>query len=291
MPSLRVGYVPEHFSTPLFFAQQQGYYEKNGVEVEFIPFPSGSGHLIQSLKDKSIDVTIGLTEAFVAGIGKGSDFYKIVGTYVQSPLCWAISTGIKRDDIKSVKDIRGKSIGISRIGSGSHVMAFVLANKEGWTEPFNFEIHNDFKNLRDGVNHGGTVSPSDAFMWELFTTKKYYDNGEIKQIGRIYTPWPSWVISASADVDHSALKALLSAINEGITYFNTHHPEAVEYISTNLDYSAEDASAWLETVQFSKNVSMVDKTVIVDKTVTILKSAGVLDASAGDKVYLSSVNV
>lgn len=52
--SLKVGYVPEHFSTPLFFAQQQGFYAKNGVEIEFLPYPSGSGHLIQSLQDKTI---------------------------------------------------------------------------------------------------------------------------------------------------------------------------------------------------------------------------------------------
>jgi ABC-type nitrate/sulfonate/bicarbonate transport system substrate-binding protein len=62
------------------------------------------------------DVSVGLTEAFVAGIGKGSDWYKLVGTYVQSPLCWAISTGSKRNDISSTADIRGKTIGISRIG-------------------------------------------------------------------------------------------------------------------------------------------------------------------------------
>jgi ABC-type nitrate/sulfonate/bicarbonate transport system substrate-binding protein len=87
MTLLKVGYVPEHFSTPLFFAKEQGFYKNHGVEVEFVPFPSGTGHMIQSLKDKSINVAIGLTEGFVAGIGKGSDWYKIVGTYVQSPLC------------------------------------------------------------------------------------------------------------------------------------------------------------------------------------------------------------
>jgi ABC-type nitrate/sulfonate/bicarbonate transport system substrate-binding protein len=51
---LRIGYVPEHFSTPLFFAKEQGYYKDHGLDLEFVPFPSGSGHLIQSLKDKSI---------------------------------------------------------------------------------------------------------------------------------------------------------------------------------------------------------------------------------------------
>jgi ABC-type nitrate/sulfonate/bicarbonate transport system substrate-binding protein len=54
MTKLTIGYVPEHFSTPLFFAKQQGFYEKEGLDVEFVPFPSGSGHLIQSLQDGSI---------------------------------------------------------------------------------------------------------------------------------------------------------------------------------------------------------------------------------------------
>lgn len=54
MTVLKVGYVPEHFSTPLFFAQKQGFYKKNGVEVEFLPYPSGSGHLMQSLENKTI---------------------------------------------------------------------------------------------------------------------------------------------------------------------------------------------------------------------------------------------
>uniref|UniRef100_A0A060TBH9 ARAD1D31878p n=1 Tax=Blastobotrys adeninivorans TaxID=409370 RepID=A0A060TBH9_BLAAD len=289
--TIKVGYVPEHFSTPLFFARDQGYYAKQSVEVVFPPFPSGTGHMIQALKAKEIDVAIGLTEAFVSGIGKGADHYKIVGTYVQSPLNWAISTGAKRDEIKSVDDIKGKTIGISRLGSGSNVMPFVLAKQQGWTDQFEFEIQDNFKNLRDGVNHTGSVKPTDAFMWEVFTTKKYYDSGEIKQIGNIYTPWPSWVITASSTFLTSsegaaALKGFFNAVNEGIAYFNSHHDEAVTHISTNLDYSAEDARAWLKTVQFVDNVAVVDKGTIVDKTVEILQSADVLDDSSANYAYL-----
>lgn len=57
--ALKIGYVPEHFSTPLFFAKQHGFYEKNGVNVEFLPYPSGSGHLMQSLQDHTIGKLIG----------------------------------------------------------------------------------------------------------------------------------------------------------------------------------------------------------------------------------------
>ena len=39
------------------------------------------------LIDGSIDVAIALTEGLLAGIAKGHDAYKIIGTYVESPLC------------------------------------------------------------------------------------------------------------------------------------------------------------------------------------------------------------
>lgn len=83
---LRIGFVPEHFSTPLFFAQKHF-----SLSATLIPFPSGTGHMITALRSGEIDIGIGLTEGWVAGLGK-SDLeddggYRIVGTYVETPLC------------------------------------------------------------------------------------------------------------------------------------------------------------------------------------------------------------
>ena len=77
--------------------------------------------MITSLQSKEIDIGIGLTEGWVAGLGKAaaekSDAgYKLVGTYVETPLCWAISTGINRDDLQDVQQLKGKKMGVSRIG-------------------------------------------------------------------------------------------------------------------------------------------------------------------------------
>lgn len=277
---MKVGYVPEHFSTPLFFAQEQDFYKKHGIEVEFVPFPSGSGHMIEQLKEKNVDICIGLTEAFVAGIGKGADWYKIAGTYVESPLCWAISTGYNRSDMTSVADLKGARIGVSRIGSGSYVMPFVLAQQKKWSDSFEFVVQGKFQNLRDGVNHKETEEPTDAFMWEYFTTKKYYDSKEIKQIGEIYTPWPSWVVTAATEIPLTQIDSFLKAVDEGIAYFNEHPDEAVEHITAHLDYSADDAREWLKTVKFiSPKTRGVDPKVI-DNTVGILKAANVLQGDA-----------
>lgn len=243
--------------------------------------------MIQSLASKEIDVGIGLTEGWVAGLGKapqGEPPYQIIGTYVETPLCWAISAGASKDKIASVKDLKGKKIGVSRIGSGSYVMGFVLADQEGWLDtsssepPFEIVILDNFKKLRDGVNSG----EADFFMWEHFTSKRYYDNGEIKRVGEIYTPWSSWKIVAREPGDER-LAGVMKSINKGIEFFNGHAEENVEYISTELDYSKEDAKEWLGTVKFSKDVKGVDEGV-VRKTVDVLVKAGVLKEEDKKKV-------
>ena len=92
-----------------------------GLSCTLIPFPSGTGHMITSLQSNEIDMGIGLTEGWIAGLGRAAAEqkdagFKLVGTYVETPLCWAISTGVNRDDLHEVQQLKGKKMGVSRIG-------------------------------------------------------------------------------------------------------------------------------------------------------------------------------
>lgn len=58
------------------------------------------------------------------------------------------------------------------------------------------------------------------------------------------------------------MEEALEKLNLGIKYFGEHQVEAVEYISTELDYSAEDAREWLKTVKFAEDVSGVRASVV-----------------------------
>lgn len=71
------------------------------------------------------------------------------------------------------------------------------------------------------------------------------------------------------------MKAFLETLNEGVKHFQEHLDDAVKYISTNLDYSEEDAREWLKTVKFAPDVKKV-RPEVVEKTVQILKKAGVV---------------
>lgn len=169
------------------------------------------------------------------------------------------------------------------------MMGYVLADQRGWlsaskerASPFSDTVVlHTFENLRKAVNSG----EADFFMWEHFTSKRYYDKGEIRRVGEIYTPWSSWKIVASTSLVKGAeldprVDDLLDKLNLGIKHFNDNQEEAVEFISTHLDYSAEDARAWLETVRFPEKTQGVDPAVIT-KTVDILRKAGVLAAAGG----------
>lgn len=159
-------------------------------------------------------------------------------------------------------------------------MGIVLADQQGWltpgTPPFTFTPLQTFAKLRDGVNDK-TV---DFFMWEHFTSKRYYDNGEIKRVGEIYTPWASWMIVASTkiDKDDRRLGEFFEKLDKGVKYYLENQEEAVKYISTSLDYSEEDAREWLKTVKFSNGVKGVDEA-LVTKTRDILLKAGVVGES------------
>lgn len=289
---IRIGYVPEHYLLPLHLAKPQF-----SDPVELIPFPSGTGHMITSLRTDQLDVAIGLTEGWVAGLmneqGQKERGYNIVGSWVLNPLRWAIVTGRNRDDITSVEDLqRHRRVAVSRIGSGSYVMAFVLAEQQGWLrqnkdsklEGLTFAPLGPFKDLRDGV----TVSTADFFMWEHFTTKPYFD-GEgtpLKKVGEIYTPWPSWHIVASSKTfpepatDPRLLK-LFDCFDRGIRDFNADPEQGIKMLGTGelgCHYSEEDAREWLKSVKFFDRTKGVDAETM-QGVIQLLQVAGVIEPS------------
>ncbi|EHY55297.1 hypothetical protein HRR83_009098 [Exophiala dermatitidis] len=294
---IRVGYVPEHYLLPLHFCTKHNLFPSS-IRVTLVPFPSGTGHMITSLRSKEIDLAIGLTEGWVAGLlnpdiyNKSAEEkgYSIVGSWVSTPLRWAIVTGRNRDDINSVEDLKNhRRVGVSRIGSGSHVMAFVLAQQEGWlyqtkdskSEGLTIVPLGPFKDLRDGV----TSSTADFFMWEHFTTKPYFhgEDTPLKKIGEIYTPWPSWHIAASRSTfpdpaNDETLKQIFDALDQGIKAFNQDTDAGIRMLGTGeagCHYSEEDGREWLKDVKFVEGTRGVDAGVM-SGVVDVLKTAGVI---------------
>ncbi|KAG0226836.1 hypothetical protein BGW42_003342 [Actinomortierella wolfii] len=267
LPTLRVGFVPEHFSSPLHRAVELGYFEREGIIVERVCCPGGTGEMTAKLIDGSLDIAIALTEGLLAGIAKGHDAYKIVGTYVESPLCWAISVG-QNSRHTSRATLKDGTIGVSRLGSGSHIIPFVLADQEGWLEgktspadegykaPFEFKVLHNFANLRNSVND----NTSDAFLWERFTTKPYHDSKEVRLVDTITPPWPAFMIAASirhlpvtADsVSNNVVAKFLSVLTRSVSEFTDpkNYESSIQYVQDKMSYNRQDVVDWFSGVRY-----------------------------------------
>lgn len=278
---LRIGYVPEHFSAPLLQLIESD--QELAGWVELVANPSGTGQMIAALKDRSIHLAVALTESLIAGIILGKGDYKLVGTYVTSPLDWAVITGA-RAEFNSIVDLKGQRMGISRPGSGSQVMASIMALQQGWTtkdSQLGFVVNDSFQNLRDSVNQGTTA----AFMWEWFTTKPYRDSGEVKFIGKVPTPWASWMIAVSPQsvapdlLAPEKLKVLLDKLDRSIHRFGTESgirsEENVKYVQEKYHLQAEDVREWMKGVSYPQRCREISRKTLED-TVKDLSLAGVI---------------
>ncbi|KAL4913123.1 hypothetical protein BDW62DRAFT_170163 [Aspergillus aurantiobrunneus] len=310
--TIRIGYVPEHYLAPLHLALRHPATASLPFKIALTPFPSGTGHMITSLRAGEIDVAIGLTEGWVAGlVGKQAPQdasergYKVVGHWVDTPLRWAIVTGRKRDELSGVQGLEGTRVGVSRMGSGSHIMSFVLAQQQGW-KPSSLSpvVHGPFGALRDGVT-GANESNSplaEFFMWEQFTTKPFFHatssnpDPPLKKIGEIFTPWPSWMVVASTSVfpdpeTDERLRKLFGVLDEGVKEFNQDLGRVVGLLGTGelgCTYGEEDAGEWIKDVKFSEGTKGVDGKV-VEGVVDVLKVAGVIDSGLENAEAVESV--
>ena len=302
--ALRIGYVPEHYLLPLHLTTFP-------FPVTLVPCASGTGQMITMLRNNEVDLAIGLTEGWVAGLLSSSSSspkdkgYSIVGSWVSTPLRWAIVTGSTRPKINSVADLTSnRRVGVSRMGSGSHIMAFVLAEQEGWLKEQESSSTSStdltpvpvgpFADLRAGVNNSpeGEKAKADFFMWEHFTTKPYWTSSSIsskpplKHVGEIWTPWPSWHIAASTstfrDVStDSRLSEVFNALDAGIESFRDDTENAIRMLGTGeagCHYGEEDAREWIKDVQFAKGTKGVSGEVM-GQVVKVLKGAGVVESS------------
>lgn len=250
MKKFYIGGVPEHFNLPWYLTLRIKEYHNENINLRWKDFPGGTGAMCQALRDKEIDLAVILTEGIIRDIIKGNDC-KIVQVFVSSPLIWGIHVTMN-SPYNTISDLKGTAAAISRYGSGSHLMAYVNAENQGWDtdNDLRFEV---IKNL-DGALENLPNGVGDYFMWEKFTTKPYVDNGAFRIVGECPTPWPCFVIAVRNDIleeESEKIKKILKIINKTTLLFKDI-PSINKMISNRYHQKLEDVQEWLALTKWSQ---------------------------------------
>ena len=242
--------VPEHFNLPWHLAIEEGTFEERGIDLQWTDIPEGTGRMCQMLENGETDLAIILTEGLVKSITEGNPS-KIIQEYIASPLLWGIHVGAK-SEYRSIPELKTTKAAISRFGSGSHLMAYVNAQNEGWnTKKLQFEVINNLDCAVEALTQG----TADYFMWEHFTTKPLVDNGTFRILGDCPTPWPCFVIAATDKFcaeNGSVLKHISEVINLYTTEFK-QIPSIDRTLANRYEQQLEDIQEWLSLTRWSQS--------------------------------------
>jgi sulfonate transport system substrate-binding protein len=255
MRVLRVGGVNEPFNLPWLRAFEENAFAPLGVEATFTDYAGGTGALVSALEAGIIDLATVLTEGGVTAIGRGSGI-RLHSAFVTSPLRWGIHISGKADQ-KKVAELKGKKFAISRFGSGSELMAYELADQQGWSlKDSQFVVVGGV----DGAVEALPKRKAHIFLWERFVTAPLVKQGIFTRVGEIPTPWPSFYTAARPGLLNTD-RALIDGVVEimlGYAAELAADPEStIDLIVDRYSMSKRDARAWLNSVEWPSS-SYVD---------------------------------
>lgn len=246
MVTINIGGVPEHFNYPWHYGIEHGIFAKYGLEINWRDVKGGSGAMCSLLDSGELDVALVLTEGIVKHIHSGSDS-RIIQQYVKSPLVWGVhsatSSNFNADDLSATRIAR------SRVGSGSHLMAYVHAEQKGYDlEEENFITVGNI----EGAIRAFDENKADILLWEKFMTQPYVTSQKVNRIGLCVSPWPCFMMVGSGPFisDNSELIEKLSlAIIEAASAV-TKNEKTVTEISKMYGLKEEQVAQWYSSIEW-----------------------------------------
>ena len=250
MNKIKIIGVPEHFNFPWIRTVEEQPFKEEEIILEWTNEPRGSGAMNKAIREEQADVAIILTESFIKDRIEGNPG-QIIGLHVQSPLIWGIHISSKVS-IKSLEELNHAPFVISRYGSGSHLMAFLLARENGWyLDTLQFEVVGDLEGAKKALKS----DVAKIFLWEKYMTKPLVDNGMFKRVGEIPTPWPCFVMVASKNALEKypkQLKTLRNLVYEKSSSLSKDN-DFPRQLSESYDISESDLKEWLAQTKWASN--------------------------------------
>lgn len=247
---LKVGGVPEHFNLPWKLAIEDGELSEAGIKLHWTDMPGGTGQMVRGLENKTLDVGILLTEGITKAILQGLKV-KILQIYVITPLHWGVHVPYN-SSFQSMDDLENQTFAISRFGSGSHLMAYVMADRQGWkTDDLKFNVIGDV--------YGGIWSletnEAQIFLWDKYMTHPFTVQKKCRFVDEVITPWPCFAIAVREEVYELYKKELeqMCLIVNAKALELKKDPDAVEIISWRYNLKTNQIQNWLNETDWNYN--------------------------------------
>ena len=264
---LRLGGVPEHFNLPWRLALESPALAD--IDAVWTDQLGGTGEMLAGLEEGALDLVSILTEGTVSAIADGLAAV-IIQVYVSSPLQWGVFVPAP-SSLTTVEQLEGRPIAVSRLRSGSHLMAYVQADRHGWRlDDDQFVVTGGL----DGAREAFAAGEAEVFLWDRFMTQPLVDAGEFRQVGVEPSPWPSFVIAARTDALTGRTAEVGRVVDAVVAEATALHarPGIRDMIVERYGLRPDVAAEWLATTTFGPREPF--DPAVGDEVLTTLARAG-----------------
>src|SRR6201996_4489267 len=246
----KIGVLRLSSSAPVFIAQDKGYFRDAGLDIELKFFDAAQPIAVATT---SGDVDFGIT-AFTAGLYNlpGQGTLKVIGGLSREKAGYPLigyfaSNNAYAAGLKTPKDLAGKRIAVTQVGSSFHYSLGLLADKYGFKLADVKVLPLQSLSNAAAALKGETV---DAALLPVSTARALMDSGGAKFLGWVgdETPWQLGAIFASPKTltnpqlvtrlltaltraDHEYHDVILTAIKAGVAPINDRTRPLLEIIA------------------------------------------------------------
>jgi sulfonate transport system substrate-binding protein len=246
MRTIRIGGVPEHYNFPFYQLFEEQPFIDLGYRIDWRTYTTGTGHMLGDLHQEVLDLAIVLTEGVITDRHAGNNS-EIIAHYVKSPLIWGVHH--HPSNHRAAKGVQQDTIfGISRYGSGSHLMAYLYARSKGIVlNQAQFAVVNNLPGAIASMECG----MADLFLWEKYTTQPAVDKNLLQRQDEFPTPWEPFVLVAKPEfkqAQENFIDLLLNWLSKRCHTLKAHREETCASVSALFHLKTSDAEAWFDRV-------------------------------------------
>ena len=242
---------------PAKLAEQLGYFAAEGLDVEFQTQPAGI-EAENELLAGAVQGVIGFYDHAIDMQSKGKEISTIV-IFTQVPGEVEMVSS-KAPEIKSMADIRGKTLGVTGLGASTNFLTQYLAAKEGVASKEYLVLPVGADNtfiaaIQQGrIDAGMTTEPTVSQLLKTGDASVLVDlrtvDGTLKALGGLYPASSLYVQRLWLDSHMDEATKLVRAFVKTLKYINTHSAAQIAE-KMPKDYYGNNKSTYIQALQNS----------------------------------------
>jgi NitT/TauT family transport system substrate-binding protein len=199
----------------VWIAEQKGLFRKHGIETEVIVTGQGAAAGISALLANDIQMTSSAGDALVSAALHGGETVMIAGV---------VNKGLQRimvrPEIKTPADLKGKKVGVTRIGAVSHSVLLMILRR--WN-----------------------MSPTDVQIMQVGSSPNMLASLDKAGLDAAVITIPSMFVA-----EDRGYKVLLDLADTDIYYLQTMIATTRSYVKSNRDKALRFLKGYLEGIAF-----------------------------------------